>query len=492
VARSTRSPWPQTLRAVLATAGRRIRAESAGGRLSDRLHGRTLVVARAVWLAVTALAVALFVASTAIWLGQVRGSCPPPPGVCVQGQVPPAVARAFADLHLSVRFAGGYHVGLSILLALGFAATAALLFWRRSYDPLALFVALALLLFGALSPFDSGLLDRLGTASPGWQLPVALLRFLGVTTFTIVGYVFPDGRFVPRWTRLAAVAVALWFLPAHVWPDSPFSFGTWPGVAFFGTLACFFGSVGAAQVYRYRQVSTPRQRLQTKWVVYGFVAAGIGYLAGWLVVHLLRAPTLSAPSAVLADVAGVTLIYGSLLVIPVCIGIAMLRHHLYDIDVIIRRTLIYSIVTGTLATVYAASSILLQAGFQALTRQGSALAVVVSTLAIVALFQPVRGRAQAAVDRRFYRRKYDAARTVAAFSATLQSELDFDQLTGHLLAVVEETMQPSHVSLWLVRPAHQDEPDAWQRADAGEAEVSPTPKLVPLTDVFAVQDGRKG
>jgi hypothetical protein len=189
-------------------------------------------------------------------------------------------------------------------------------------------------------------------------------------------------------------------------------------------LARYFASVAAAQVYRYRQVSTPRQRLQTKWVVYGFLAAGIGYLAGWLVVHLLLPPTLSSPQAVLADLAGVSLIYGSLLLIPVCLGIAILRHHLFDIDVIIRRTLIYSIVTGTLATGYAVSSIVLQAGFEAITGQGSTLGVVASTLGIVALFQPVRSRAQSVVDRRFYRRKYDAAQTVAAFSQTLQSEVD--------------------------------------------------------------------
>jgi hypothetical protein len=494
MARTTRSPLTrlqtllQMLHAAIATTGRLLRAATANG----RMHGRALVLARAVWLTIAALTVALFVASTAIWLGEVRGPCPPVPGVCVHGRVPPTVVHAFAALHLSVSFDGGYHLGLSVLFALGFAVVAALLFWRRSHDPLALYVSLALLNFGALSPFDSGLLDRLGTASPNWRLPVELLRFLGVTAFGILGYVFPDGRFAPRWTRLAAVAVALWFLPAHVWPDSPFSFSTWPGVAFFGTLACYFCSAAAAQVYRYRHVSTPRQRLQTKWVVYGFVAAGIGYLAGWLVVHLLLPPTLSTPQVVLADLAGVTLIYGSLLLIPICIGIAMLRYHLFDIDIIIRRTLIYSLVTGTLVSVYAVSSILLQAGFEALTGQGSALAVVGSTLVIAALFQPVRGRAQSAVDRRFYRRKYDAAQTLAAFSRTVQSEVDLARVTEHLLAVVEETMQPSQVSLWLARSTPQDEPDAWHNAKAHEAETVRVPKPVPLTDVFAVSDGPTG
>ena len=468
-------------------------ASRASSASSTRLSGRWLVLARGAWLALAALILALFVASTWIWLGQVRGPCPPTSSVCVHGQVPPDVQRAFAALHLSVGFVGGYDVGLSVLFALGFAAVAALLFWRRSHDPLALYVSLALLLFGALTPFDSGLLDRLGAASPGWQLPVELLRFLGVTAFGILGYVFPDGRFVPRWTRLAAVAVALWFLPAHVWPDSPFSFNTWPEAAFFGSLACYFTSVAVAQVYRYRYVSTPKQRLQTKWVVFGFVAAGIGYLAGWLVFHLLRAPVLTSPTAVLADLAGITLIFGSLLLIPICIGIAMLRYHLFDIDVLIRRTLIYSLITGLLATVYAITGIVLQAAFVAMTGQASALAVVGSTLAIAALFQPVRSRVQAAVDRRFYRRKYDAARTLQAFGATVRDEVDLAQLSDQVVMVVEETMQPSQVSLWLVRPAQpvrSGEPHAGQRPSyAAEVEAAHVPKPVPLPGLFAVPDG---
>jgi hypothetical protein len=398
MARTTTSPRPRTPRAALATAVRRVRAESATG----RLRGRTLVLARVVWLTMALLTVALYVAGVGVWIGRVRGFCPP--RVCAHGQVPLAIARAFAALHLSISFYGWYLLGLNVFFAFGFAAVAGLIFWRRSHDPVALFVSLALLLFGVGS-FESGCLAAgLPAVSPGWRLPVALLGFLGEIAFGIFVMIFPDGRFVPGRTRLAVVLLLLWWVPIYFVPGSPFAFTNWPGVAYFGGWAVLLSVMGGGQVYRYLRVSTPSQRLQTKWVVVGFVGAGIGYFAGQLVVFFL-ATALTAPGAILADLAGYTLAYAGILLIPICIAVAILRNRLYDIDLIIRRTLIYSIVTGTLATIYVAGTIVLQAGFHALTGQGSALAVVASTLGIVALFQPVRGRAQSAVDRRFYRRR---------------------------------------------------------------------------------------
>ena len=283
----------------------------------------------------------------------------------------------------------------------------------------------------------------------------------------------------------------LWWLPNIFFPGSPLDFTTWPGVAYLGGWVVLLGTMGAAQVYRYWRVSTPAQQLQTKWVVFGFVAAGGGYFGGRLVVFFL-APTLTSPSAVLADLAGYTLIYVGMLLIPLCIGIAMLRYHLYDIDVIINRTLVYGSLTAVLAVVYFGCVILLQQLFRAVTGQTSAVAIVASTLAIAALFQRLRLRTQSTIDRRFYRRKYDAARTVAAFGATLRTETDLTQLSEQLVAVVQETMQPSQVSLWLVRPLPQGEPDAVPRADAAEVEAARFPKPVPLLGLFAVPEDPQG
>ena len=138
---------------------------------------------------------------------------------------------------------------------------------------------------------------------------------------------------------------------------------------------------------------------------------------------------------------------------PVSLAVAILRHRLFDIDIIINRTLVYGTLTALLALVYFGLVVVLQALTRVFTGQvsQSPLIIVVSTLAIAALFQPLRKRTQGAIDRRFYRSKYDAARTLAAFSATLRSEVDPGQLSQHLLTVVQETMQPTHLSLW-IRP----------------------------------------
>ncbi len=178
---------------------------------------------------------------------------------------------------------------------------------------------------------------------------------------------------------------------------------------------------------------------------------------------LLIFPSLSTSSSLYFLVS--TYVYPvGLLLIPLTLGIAVLRYRLWDIDILINRTLVYGTLTASLALAYFGLIFALQYLLRGMINQNNDVAIVVSTLAIAALFQPLRKRIQAGIDRRFYRRKYDAAKTIAAFSATLRNEVDLTQLREHLLNVVQETMQPAHVSLWLRQPTRAEN----QPRQAGE------------------------
>jgi hypothetical protein len=181
------------------------------------------------------------------------------------------------------------------------------------------------------------------------------------------------------------------------------------------------------------------ERQQLKWIAYA-----IGVLVGTFLVTMSDA--FGSWGDLLSNVAP--------LGVPLSMAVAVLRYRLYDIDVIIRRTLIYGLLTAALGLVYGAGVALSQQLLRPLT-QGSDLAIVGSTLAVAGLFQPLRQRIQLIVDRRFYRQRYDAMRTLDAFSSCLRSEVDLDSLGAELLAVVDETMQPQRLSLWLRPPAER-------------------------------------
>lgn len=350
-----------------------------------------------------------------------------------------------------------YLVALDACTALAWLALALLVFWRRPGDRIGVFTSLTLLTFGVARFPDTPL--ALIAAHPVWWLPVETLRFLGSACLSIFVFVFPDGHFAPRFTRWIVAAWIIAQIPEFFFTATSASSDTWPPLVRFTGFLGFTLCVVAAQAWRYRRISTPMQRTQTRWAVLGFSAALICYLAltfGYPL--LINSDTSLTP---LTPVALTTLTSLTFLLAPISLAIAILRHRLFDVDTLINRALVYGSLTALLALLYAASTLALQFVVMAVTRRAQlpSLAIVVSTLLIAAAFQPLRRALQRGIDQRFYRRHYDARATFNAFAASMRHEVDLADLRERLLDVVLETLQPTHASLWLRSPAER-EPDA--------------------------------
>lgn len=394
------------------------------------LQGRWLLAARAGWGAVAALTLVL------VAVGFAEGLDRP-------DLIPQASARA-------VLAKGGLpdlvtNLGLLILTA-AFVATGLLIFSRRSDDWAAMLFALTLMTSSIVTVRSEWALER---ALPSLELPIRFVWWLSMFLYLIIPFVFPDGRFVPRWTWLlgaAAIpaAVMLVDIPSLLVEHVDVSRGAAP--ASLGRVVLvwsgFWGAGIYAQIHRYRHVSGPVQRQQTKWVALSLGLLYFVILAGVFI------PTLffSSINTWLFWALLVELLVASLF--PTSVAVAILRHRLYDIDRLVSRTLTFGLLTVVLGVVYTGAVVVLG---QALDpRDGdSTFAVAASTLLVAALFRPARRRIQSGVDRRFNRRKYDALKTVDGFTIRLRDQLDVDALTHELLNVVQSTMEPARVSLWL-------------------------------------------
>src|SRR6266446_3260541 len=404
---------------------------------TTRLSGSRLILVRVLWVAVVTLIVALFLVVLPAYYALLQTVCTG--ATCAPTQPTLDSAQGIQKLGLSLGAYATFTLALTIALAFLCIAVSAVIFWRRSDDWMALLVALGGVALGTLYVTFT----LLGSHS-AWQMLAIVLNVLGNGVFFLVCSLFPNGRFVPRWTR--------WLLPCWVVAGLTFLFFrdvsfmylvynlVWLGEAVLLVIALF---------YRYRYASSPLQRQQTKWVIYGASVAGI--IEVGLTMPLYLFPSLGQAGSFYQLVIAPAYIL-VVFIVPLSLGLAILRFRLYDVDLLINRTLVYGTLTVILAAVYVGLVIGLQALLRGIISQDSSVAIVISTLAIAALFQPLRHRLQRVIDRRFYRSKYDAAKIVAAFSATLRQEVDLDQSREHLMVVVEETMQPAHVSLWLRKP----------------------------------------
>ncbi len=394
------------------------------------------------WVVLALVLLVIFVANIPAFFQYARTVCTlPDAGTCPTEQLTPAYVRILDQVHLSVAVAEVFLATLCVAVSVVYWLLGLLIFWRKSREPMGLLVSLLLVLFGSTG--------FMGFNLPTQTPPLFQLLAQGITygllwpATLVFFFTFPTGRFTPRWTWAAFVP----FFVVTMLGSLSFTTSFVLVVALILTSLLPIG----VQVYRYLQVYNAVQRQQTKWFVFGVSII-------FLLVIIQGTFQAFAPGSNAAK-AGYQLFNGPFwlvlwTILFLGVSIAILRYRLWDIDVIINRALVYGSLTGLLGALYAGLIIGLEglAGFFGGTAAQNPVVLVVSTLVIAALFQPVRKGIQQLIDRRFYRKKYDAAKTLAAFSATLRQETDLEQIREQLLAVVNETMQSAHVSLWLRAP----------------------------------------
>jgi hypothetical protein len=397
-------------------------------------------IAKILWFAIVAITVGLFVVALPARFAQLLSD-------------PYNLEDGLRALNLSTRGFAIYGTAIDVIVAAGFVAVAGLLFWRKPDDWMVLLVSLSMATYLiTIIPVTTVIIESHST----WSPLLSFMRVVGMIMLAATLLLFPDGRFVPRWTRWVLLG---WILYSFLWLFIP---ALTPPTAFTDLreplallraipMILVLAAIVVAQVYRYRNTSTLLQRQQTRWIVAGLAGTFvviIALLLPPLTIPLLQTSTVAFTSYLLFAIP-VTLF--AFFLFPLTVAFAVLRYRLWDIDILIHRTLVYSILTGALVVIYFLSVVLLQQFFRVISGQDSPVAIVISTLFIAALFSPLRRLIQGGIDRRFYRRKYDAQQALASFAGAARDEVELEALISDLLLVVQDTMQPEQVSLWLVK-----------------------------------------
>jgi hypothetical protein len=422
-------------------------------RLSACVHGRAgRWLARAIWISLVAATLVVFFGVLPDYLDQLRTICLD--AACNYQQLTAGQLQTLNVLGWSLDQYANLQIALYLVSISVSLVVSALIVWRRPGDWMAMLVAFSLVL-------TSPVLETANIAEGPdyWLVASDILVILTSILLWMVWLLFPSGRPVPSWMR--------WILPVSggglilfifVLPDTrlvPASTETELGwLITIGTLA----ALTPAQVYRYRRFSTPLERQQTKWGLLGY---GVPIVVSVVLTLLGFVPAFIVTDSVLSLAANES---GFLLTIvpPLAFGVAILRYHLWEVDTIINLALVYGLLTGILGAVYIGLILGLQQVVGRLTGQSTHPAVlIISTLAIAGLVLPLRRRLQAIINRRLYRTKYDAEKTLAAFSETLRHQVDVEHLHDQVLAVVAETMQPAQAWLWLRPQSDSSEPSLY-------------------------------
>ena len=359
----------------------------------------------------------------------------------------PAEAAALESWGLSMQIYAVLMTGMIVITVVVYWVLGGLILVRQGATRIGLAVSLVLLAIpiGVISDAVN-----VYVSYPGLIYPSIILQFLSYLSLLLFLYLFPNGRFYPRYVMVPFAGVIVLGLIDTIMEFRGRTAMAPTQLPFLAPLIPI--ALGPVfQFLRYRRDATPVERQQTKWALYGFFML-ILCIPLWLIIFggLVEIPT--GATGLMLNLIGLAVVMVLMLVLPVTIAMAILRYRLWDIESLIRRTLVYSALTVTLGVLFFGGVVGLQyLSSSVLNLESGNVTIVITTLAIVALFNPLRRRIQNDIDRRFYRRRYDAAKVMESFSERLREEMDLDEMTKSILQVVEETMQPEEVGLWMRR-----------------------------------------
>jgi signal transduction histidine kinase len=411
--------------------------DSAPGTVAERASLRR--VARVLWWGVLLTAIGLFALSLPAQYTLLTQPCHDV--VCSSGQLSAASQHALSGLGWSPQVYAGYLVGLQVVLAAGYCIPGIIIFVRRRQDSLATVISLALITFGTITESQVGVV---ALDLPAWHASVILMALLSATCFVLFLFLFPDGRFVPRWAVLFASAWILRDACHQLWPGSRADVATWSVPLQLLCVAVLFLSVIGSHLLKYRRVASPQQRVQTKWVVWGIICALAVTWAANLVVVLatMHSTTVGALAIVLGD-AVQTL---ALLIIPATLIIALWRYHLWDITLLLNRALVYGLLSAGIVGLY----IIVVGGLSLLVRQQPNLLVtLVGTGCVAILLHALRERLQGGINRLLYGQRDDPYAVLAALGQRLGATLAPEVVYPTIVETIATALKLPYAALTL-------------------------------------------
>ena len=383
-----------------------------------RVQEQWLLPVRVAIAIVAVLDLAIFIAGVLLNFAQFHTVCTPPS--CADGQLTPQSSQVFQALGLSLDAYAIMNVVFLVVQALVYYVLAAIIFWHRSDEWLTVCASVFFLAAPTIS-----LSQPMTTLPPVFLGALASVQYLGVVTFILIGYLFPNGRFVPRWTLLLAAGALIVVGIQTFFPDV-----VWPPVLAGANWVSAFSVLVFAQIYRYRKVSSREQRQQTKWFVLGFTGVALGEMVHRLLPLIF--PSFAQPGSLDAFI-GNTLSGFSFLLIPLTIGFAILRYRLWDIDIIINRALVYGTLTVSIVGLYILAVVSLGTLLQG---QGNLFISLLATGLIAVLFQPLRLRLQRAVNHLMYGERDTPYTVISRLGQRLEATL----APGAVLPTIVETV----------------------------------------------------